>query len=175
MITIIKKVNNLRYAKIRKMDVTNGEGIAVSLFTQGCPHRCKGCWNETTWDFNGGKEWTQELEDKMINELCAVNYIKCLSILGGEPFQQGEDFYELLKKLKHNVNKPIFVWTGYKFEEIMESYPMKKCLIYIDYLIDGEYIDSLKNYKLNLRGSSNQRIIDIKNTFNNNNIETLDI
>lgn len=164
----------MRYASIRDMDVVNGIGIACSLFVQGCLHHCYNCFNQETWDFNKGKEWTQEIENKFI-ELCKRPFIDCVSILGGEPFQQGEDFYELLKKLKHNVNKPIFVWTGYKFEEIMESYPMQKCLIYIDYLIDGKYIDSLKDYKLSLRGSSNQRIIDIKSTFNNNNIETLDI
>ena len=164
----------MRYASIRDMDVVNGIGIACSLFVQGCSHHCKGCFNQETWDFKGGEEWTKEIEDKFIS-LCNRPYIDCVSILGGEPFQQGEDFYELLKKLKYNVNKPIFVWTGYKFEEIMESYPMQKCLIYIDYLIDGKYVDSLKDYKLHLRGSSNQRIIDIKSTFNNNNIETLDI
>ena len=164
----------MRYASIRDMDVVNGVGIACSLFVQGCLHHCYNCFNQETWDFKKGKKWTQEIENKFI-ELCKRPFIDCVSILGGEPFQQGEDFYELLKKLKHNVNKPIFVWTGYKFEEIMESYPMQKCLIYIDYLIDGKYIDSLKDYKLSLRGSSNQRIIDIKSTFNNNNIETLDI
>lgn len=164
----------MRYASIRDMDVVNGIGIACSLFVQGCLHHCYNCFNQETWDFKKGKEWTQETENKFI-ELCNRPFIDCVSILGGEPFQQGEDFYELLKKLKHNVNKPIFVWTGYKFEEIMESYPMQKCLIYIDYLIDGKYIDSLKDYKLILRGSSNQRIIDIKNTLNNKNIEILDI
>lgn len=164
----------MRYASIRNMDIVNGIGIACSLFVQGCSHHCKGCFNQETWDFKGGEEWTKEVEDKFIS-LCNNPYIDCVSILGGEPFQQGEDFYELLKKLKHDVNKPIFVWTGYKFEEIMDSYLMQKCLIYIDYLIDGKYIDSLKDYKLSLRGSSNQRIIDIKRTFNNKNIETLDI
>ena len=164
----------MRYASIRDMDIVNGIGIACSLFVQGCTHHCYNCFNQETWDFKKGKEWTQEIENKFI-ELCRRPFIDCISILGGEPFQQGEDFYELLKKLKHNVNKPIFVWTGYKFEEIMESYPMQKCLIYIDYLIDGKYIDSLKDYKLSLRGSSNQRIIDIKNTLNNKNIEILDI
>ena len=164
----------MRYASIRDMDVVNGIGIACSLFVQGCLHHCYNCFNQETWDFKKGKEWTQEIENKFI-ELCKRPFIDCVSILGGEPFQQGEDFYELLKKLKHDVNKPIFVWTGYKFEEIMESYPMQKCLIYIDYLIDGKYIDSLKDYKLSLRGSSNQRIIDIKNTLKNKNIEILDI
>lgn len=164
----------MRYASIRDIDVVNGIGIACSLFVQGCLHHCYNCFNQETWDFKKGKEWTQKTENEFI-ELCKRPFIDCVSILGGEPFQQGEDFYELLKKLKHDVNKPIFVWTGYKFEEIMESYPMQKCLIYIDYLIDGKYIDSLKDYKLSLRGSSNQRIIDIKNTLNNKNIETLDI
>ena len=164
----------MRYASIRDMDVVNGIGIACSLFVQGCLHHCYNCFNQETWDFKKGKEWTQETENEFI-ELCKRPFIDCVSILGGEPFQQGEYFYELLKKLKNNVHKPIFVWTGYKFEEIMESYPMQKCLIYIDYLIDGKYIDSLKDYKLSLRGSSNQRIIDIKNTLNNKNIEILDI
>ena len=164
----------MRYARNRDMDVVNGIGIACSLFVQGSTKHYYNCFNQEKKKKKKGKEWTQETENKFI-ELCRRPFIDCISILGGEPFQQGEDFYELLKKLKHSVHKPIFVWTGYKFEEIMESYSMQKCLIYIDYLIDGKYIDSLKDYKLSLRGSSNQRIIDIKNTFNNKNIEILDI
>jgi anaerobic ribonucleoside-triphosphate reductase activating protein len=79
----------MRYASIREMDITNGIGIGVSLFVQGCTHHCKGCFNPETWDFNGGKEWTQDIENKFI-ELCKRPHIDCVSILGGEPFDQDE-------------------------------------------------------------------------------------
>ena len=74
-------MSNIRYADLRKMDVTNGEGIAVSLFTQGCPHHCKGCWNETTWDFNGGKEWTPEIKEKFVNDVTSAGILKDKSLL----------------------------------------------------------------------------------------------
>ena len=79
----------MRYAQIREMDITNGQGIACSLFVQGCSHHCKGCFNPETWGFNGGKEWTQDIENKFI-ELCKRPHVDCVSILGGEPFDQDE-------------------------------------------------------------------------------------
>ena len=156
----MKKVSNLRYAKIRKMDVTNGEGIAVSLFTQGCPHHCKGCWNESTWNFNGGKEWTQELEDKIINELCAADYVDCLSILGGEPLCNDtlNDILRICKRFKEKYpNKKLFLWTGYTLEEVKSDNKIR-ILSYVDVLIEGRYVESKRDLRLYLRGSSNQRI-----------------
>lgn len=155
----------MRYASIRDMDVVNGIGIACSLFVQGCSHHCKGCFNQETWDFKGGEEWTKEIEDKFIS-LCNRPYIDCVSILGGEPFDQGEHFYWFLQRLRHEVGKPIFVWSGYTYEQLIIKDVPRDCLRegLVDYLIDGEFIDSLKDYKLHLIGSSNQRIIDVNKT-----------
>lgn len=153
----------MRYNKIRSMDISNGVGIACSLFVQGCSHHCKNCFNPETWDFNAGKEWTKEIEDKFI-ELCKNEHIDCVSILGGEPFDQDEHIYWLLKRLKYEVNKPLYLWTGYKIEYLLVKDVPRDCLKenLIDYLIDGEYVDELRDLNLELRGSSNQRIINIK-------------
>ncbi len=153
----------MRYNKIRSMDISNGVGIACSLFVQGCSHHCKDCFNPETWDFNAGKEWTEEIEDKFI-ELCQNEHVDCVSILGGEPFDQDEHIYWFLKRLKHEVNKPIYLWTGYTIEYLLTRDVPRDCLLenLIDYLIDGEYIDELRDLNLELRGSSNQRIINVK-------------
>ena len=153
----------MRYAQIRSMDISNGVGIACSLFVQGCSHHCKNCFNPETWDFNAGKEWTKEIENKFI-ELCQNEYIDCVSILGGEPFDQDEHIYWFLKRLKHEVNKPLYLWTGYKIEYLLTRDVPRDCLKenLIDYLIDGEYVDELRDLNLELRGSSNQRIINVK-------------
>ena len=156
----------MRYASIRDMDVVNGVGIARSLFVQGCTHHCYNCFNQETWDFNGGKEWTKEIEDEFI-EICKRPYIDCVSILGGEPLDQDLDMLELLRRIKKEVGKPIYLWTGYTWETIFsnEDYVLEMLILSLcDYVIDGEYIDDLKDYRLKLRGSSNQRIIDVKKT-----------
>ena len=156
----------MRYASIRDMDIVNGVGIACSLFVQGCSHHCKNCFNYETWDFNGGKEWTKEIEDEFI-EICKRPYIDCVSILGGEPLDQDLDMLELLRRIKKEVGKPIYLWTGYTWETIFsnEDYVLEMLILSLcDYVIDGEYIDDLKDYRLKLRGSSNQRIIDVKKT-----------
>ena len=153
----------MNYAQIRDMDVVNGEGIAVSLFVQGCSHHCKGCFNSETWDFNGGKKWTKEVEDEFI-ELCKRDYVSCVSLLGGEPLAQGLSIVKLLTRLKREINKPIYVWTGYTIEYLMEQ----KSSIYDVltwcgvYLIDGKFEEDKKDVKLRLRGSSNQRIWDLR-------------
>ncbi len=153
----------MRYNKIRSMDISNGVGIACSLFVQGCSHHCKNCFNPETWDFNAGKEWTKEIEDKFI-ELCKNEHIDCVSILGGEPFDQDEHIYWLLKRLKYEVGKPIYLWTGYTIEYLINRDVPRDCLRenLIDYLIDGEYVEELRDLNLKLRGSSNQRIINVK-------------
>lgn len=152
----------MRYASIRKMDIVNGEGIGVSLFVQGCPFHCKGCFNQETWDFNGGKEFTKELKEKFI-DLCQKDYVNFIGILGGEPLAQGLELYWLLKEIKHKVpNKPIFLWTGYKWEEICSPIAwniIKEC---VDILIDGRYEEDKKDFNLKLRGSSNQKIIKVQ-------------
>lgn len=153
----------MRYASIREMDIVNGVGIGTSIFMQGCSFHCEGCFNSETWDFNGGKELTKEIQEKFI-ELCKRPYINFIGILGGEPLAQGDSFYWFLKELKHEApDKPIFLWTGYKWEQICDHDVawdiVREC---VDVLIDGQFEIDKKDLNLRLRGSSNQRIINVK-------------
>jgi anaerobic ribonucleoside-triphosphate reductase activating protein len=151
----------MRYAQIRDMDIVNGKGIGATIFFQGCSHRCKGCFNSSTWDFNGGKEWTKEVEDEFI-KLCQREYIDHISILGGEPLDQPiDELITLLNRVKTEVGKPIWLWSGYTFIYIENSprHPkFSKVLDYVDYVIDGEFKEELKDLNLLYRGSSNQNI-----------------
>lgn len=122
---------------------------------QGCKFHCKGCFNKETWNFNGGKEWNIDIENKFI-ELCKIEYIDHISILGGEPLQQDGDLILLLKRLKKEINKPVFMWTGYKFNDIPSD--KKEILNYVDRITDGQFIEELKDYKLQFKGSSNQKV-----------------
>lgn len=152
----------MKYAQIRKMDVTNGNGIGVALFTQGCPYHCKNCFNPETWDFNKGTDWTKETENKII-ELLKPEYITRLTILGGEPLIERniEPLTALLKRVKGIYpDKQVWLYTGGDFEALEGLY--EEIFQYIDILIDGRYIDNLRDYKLKWRGSSNQRIIDVQ-------------
>lgn len=163
----------MNYAQIRDMDIVNGEGIAVSLFVQGCTHHCNGCFNQSTWNFEGGNRWTKDIEDEFI-ALCKRDYITCVSILGGEPFDSfpkslemiftdgSVGLHTLLYRLITEVKKPIYVWTGYTLEEINNSVNKWYWLRYIDYLIDGKFEEDKKDVRLRLRGSSNQRIWDLR-------------
>lgn len=146
----------MRYAKIKKMDIANGPGIRVSLFVQGCNFHCKSCFNKETWDFDGGKEWTKEIEDEFI-KLCKMPHIDAISILGGEPLQQDDDLLHLLQRLKKEVKKKISVWTGYTIEDIPEE--KRELLEYIDELTDGQFVNDLYDPKLKFKGSSNQRLL----------------
>lgn len=146
----------MRYASIRSMDITNGDGVRVSIFFQGCRFRCKGCWNESTWDFDKGKEFTKEIEDKFV-KIAKQPHISGISILGGEPFNQPpEEMLLFLQNLKTKVNKPIYLWTGYDFEFIPSKY--LECLKYIDMIVTGKFIEELRDLNLLYRGSSNQAI-----------------
>lgn len=148
----------MRYAQIRDMDIVNGKGIGASIFFQGCSHRCKGCFNSSTWDFNGGKEWTKEIEDEFI-EICQREYIDHVSLLGGECLDQPiDELITLLNRVKTEVGKPIWLWTGYTLDEIKKSKNKESILKFIDYLIDGRFIDDEKDLNLKFRGSINQRI-----------------
>ena len=152
----------MKYAQIREMDVTNGNGIGVALFTQGCPYHCKNCFNPETWDFDKGTDWTKETENKII-ELLKPEYITRLTILGGEPLIERniEPLTALLKRVKGIYpDKQVWLYTGGDFEVLEGLY--EEIFQYIDVLIDGRYIDDLRDYKLKWRGSSNQRIIDVQ-------------
>ena len=152
----------MKYAQIREMDITNGNGIGVALFTQGCPYHCKNCFNPETWDFDKGTDWTKETENKII-ELLKPEYITRLTILGGEPLIERniEPLTALLKRVKGVYpDKQVWLYTGGDFEVLEGLY--EEIFQYIDILIDGRYIDDLRDYKLKWRGSSNQRIIDVQ-------------
>ena len=158
----------MRYNQIRSMDISNGPGVRVSLFFQGCHFHCKNCVNSDTWDFNKGLEFDDKVIDNIL-ELCKPEYISGLSILGGEPLHPVNisGTVAFAKKFKSVYpNKTIWVWTGYKYEDIFN----KEVLSYIDVLVDGQYIDELHDPKLKYKGSSNQRVIDIKATLKENKI-----
>ena len=154
----------MRYAKIRKMDISNGEGVRVSLFVQGCSFHCKNCFNQETWDFNGGKEFTTAEIQKII-ELANKDYIAGLSVLGGEPLHNNnvDEVFHIVATFKEKFpNKDIWLWTGFKFEDAIKDSKRKLILRKIDVLIDGQFEEDKKDLTLKWRGSSNQRVIDCK-------------
>ena len=151
----------MRYNKIRKMDISNGPGVRVSIFMQGCAFHCKNCFNPETWDFKQGKEFTDETVNRVL-ELADKEYIEGLSILGGEPMHPTniEGTTRLAKKFKEKFpDKTIWVWSGFLFDRDLKD---KEVLKYIDVLIDGQYVDEKHDFRLKWRGSSNQRVIDVK-------------
>ena len=160
----------MRYNLIDKCEAINGEGFGVSLYTQGCPYHCPGCFNPETWDFDKGKEWTQKEEDLII-ELLKPEYITRLTVLGGEPFIERniEPLTALLKRVKGIYpDKQVWLYTGGDFEVLEGLY--EEIFQYIDILIDGRYIDHLRDYELKWRGSSNQRIIDVQASLKSGNV-----
>lgn len=151
----------MRFNKIKENDIANGEGINVSLYTQGCPHHCKGCFNKETWDFDGGEIWTKEHNEKIVELLTINNVNRNLSILGGEPLceQNIKEVLALCKCVKEKLPKTIiYVWTGYLYEELVNKYS-ETIFQNIDVLIDGEFEEENKRENLKLRGSTNQRIV----------------
>ncbi len=151
----------MRYNKIRKMDISNGEGIRVSIFMQGCAFHCEGCFNPETWDFDGGKELTDETIDRIL-ELCGSDTIAGLSILGGEPMHAKniEGTTKLAKAFKEKYpNKTLWVWSGFLFDRDLKD---KEVLKYIDVLVDGQFDISKYSPILKWKGSSNQRVIDVQ-------------
>ena len=151
----------MRYNLIRKMDISNGPGVRVSVFMQGCSFHCKNCFNPETWDFEGGKEFTDETIEKVL-ELCSKEHVKGLSILGGEPMHPKniDATTKLAKAFKEKYpNKNLWVWSGFEFDKDLKG---KEALNYIDVLIDGVYKDELHDPTLKWRGSSNQRVIDVQ-------------
>ena len=150
----------MRYNKIRKMDISNGPGVRVSVFLQGCSFHCKNCFNKETWDFTGGLEFNDDVIDKIIN-LCEKKYITGLSILGGEPLHPknilGTIKLSRLFKEKY-PEKDIWIWTGFLFENVCN----KEIFNYIDVLVDGQFDEELYDPRLKWRGSNNQRVIDVK-------------
>ena len=164
----------MNYATIKWCDIANGEGVRVSLFVSGCTHHCKNCFNEVAWDFSYGEVFDEEIQKKILNEL-ESDYIAGLSLLGGEPFEPQNQlalapFVAKVKELY--PTKPIWCYTGCILDEkkgvLKEKHkntPVTKELIsMIDVLVDGPYVEELKDIRLKFRGSSNQRVIDVKKT-----------
>ena len=180
----------MRYAQIRSMDISNGEGVGVSLFVQGCPFHCKNCFNSETWDFSGGKEWTEKTKNKFI-ELIDRPYIKRVSFLGGECLaeQNLDEVLNLTQQIRISYpEKTIWLYTGFEwnslmskicqptfpdkdFERIIEIHKKRKEIISnVDVLVDGEYIDEQRDLSLKFRGSKNQRVIDVKQSLAQNKV-----
>lgn len=150
----------MRYNKIKKNDVANGHGINVSVYFQGCPHHCYNCFNGETWDFEGGKEYTEDVKQEIIDSLNINGVDRDLSILGGEPLcpENVDGVIDLCKTVKELYpEKKIWLWTGYLIENFNKK--QFEVLQYLTTIIDGPFIDSKKNLKLTLRGSENQRVL----------------
>ena len=168
----------MNYAAIKPFDVANGPGVRVSLFVSGCTHRCKNCFNQEAWDFNYGDPFTEKEEQRILDAL-KPDYIKGFSLLGGEPFEKSNQIVlsEFLPKIKEAYpEKTIWCYTGYDFEKdlltgrICDKEITNRMLSCIDILVDGKFVEELKNLKLRLKGSENQRIIDVKKSLSENKI-----
>lgn len=167
----------MNYGEIKTNDIANGEGVRTSLFVSGCRHRCKNCFNEPTWDFSYGEPFTEETMAKIF-ESCEPEWINGLSILGGEPFEP-ENQKVLLPFLimfkERFPQKTVWCYTGFTLEEIMGKRANSRAftdisgemLSLIDILVDGPFIEEKKDISLAFKGSTNQRIIDVKKTFEN--------
>lgn len=161
----------MNYAKIKKFDIANGPGVRASLYVSGCTHGCKGCFNEAAWGFNYGNPWTKEVENDLIEHLKKPE-IKGLNILGGEPLQQDIALVMLLKKVRKEVNKPIWLWTGYTLKYLLQhekefTTATIDTLYQCDVIVDGRFNEDLKDIALKYRGSSNQKVYNIKESMRN--------
>ena len=160
----------MNYATIKKTDVANGPGVRVSLFVSGCTHHCKGCFNSEAWDFHYGQAYTEETEQEILQAL-APDYIRGLSLLGGEPMEPENRgaVLSLVKKVRERYpQKTIWCYTGYLFDRELCKKSRARCevtdemLALLDVLVDGRFVEEKKNIMLLFRGSSNQRLIDVK-------------
>ena len=159
----------MKYAGINKNDFAAAPGVSVTFFTQGCPHRCKGCHNPETWDFDGGKEFTPQVLDEIVEALTANGIVRSFCLMGGEPLC--EENLELAALVLSHIREKVpgtkvYIWTGFIYENLLkkQSPELQKILGMADVLVDGPYIEELRDITLPLRGSSNQRIINLTNT-----------
>ena len=162
----------MRYNKIRKMDISDGPGVRVSIFMQGCTFNGKNCFNPETHDFKGGKEFNDETIKRVL-ELCENENVEGLSILGGEPMNSAniEGTTKLAKAFKEKFpNKNLWAWSGYLFDKDLKYKEITK---YLDVLVDGQYVDELHNPTLKWKGSENQRVIDVKKSLKENRVITI--
>lgn len=168
----------MNFGEIKKCDIANGEGVRVSLFVSGCTHHCKGCFNAQTWDFNFGEPFTEEVENSLLEDL-APNYVVGLTLLGGEPMEPENQraLVPFLRKVKEKLpKKTIWCYTGYTLDTDLVKGGRAFCevteemLSMMDVLVDGEFVEALKDIRLVFKGSSNQRIINLKETLKKNEI-----
>ena len=173
----------MNYATVKTTDVANGPGVRVSLYVSGCTHHCKGCFNSETWDFNFGAPYTQAVQDEILNAL-EPSYIRGLTVLGGEPFEvpNRKAVSELIKEVRTRFpQKDIWCYTGYNFEKDIQRWikegddTVREMIDNLDVLVDGEFVEELKNLRLAFRGSENQRLIDVKRTMSEGRIVVLDL
>lgn len=173
----------MNYADIKRVDVANGIGVRVSLFVSGCNHHCKECFNPETWDFNYGKKFDENTETEIL-EYLKGSHITGLTLLGGEPLEYKNQIglLPLLRKVKQMYpEKTIWCYTGFTFEtdvldKMCEKWEeTKEILSYLDVLVDGKFMIDLKDVNLKFRGSSNQRIIDVKKSLKENKTILLEI
>lgn len=153
----------MHYAQMRKYDVANGIGIRSTLFVSGCTHQCPGCFNTDYREFDYGTPWTKEAEDTFLSYIKDEN-VHGVTILGGEPMQQtkDDDLLNLLRRIKQETNETIWIYSGYTYEEILKEPKRRQILELCDVLVDGRFVETLKDLKLRFRGSSNQNIIDVQ-------------
>jgi anaerobic ribonucleoside-triphosphate reductase activating protein len=169
----------MHYGNIKFNDIANGEGIRVSLFVSGCTNHCKECFNPETWNFEYGKQFTQETEQQILDYL-KNDFVNGLTLLGGEPFEprNQKELLPLVKKVRELYpNKTIWAYSGFKFEdELLKNGAYPNCeytrplLELIDILVDGRFDRDLRDIRLKFRGSSNQRIIQVKQSLRENKI-----
>jgi anaerobic ribonucleoside-triphosphate reductase activating protein len=164
----------MNYATIKWTDIANGEGVRISLFVSGCTHHCKNCFNEVAWDFTYGNPFDETVEQRILNELSS-DYIAGISLLGGEPLEplNQKALLPFLRKVKAQYpQKTIWCYTGYVFDEVTgelreankNTEYTKELISLCDVLVDGAYIEELKDIRLKFRGSANQRVIDVRKT-----------
>lgn len=180
----------MNYAQIRSMDISNGEGIGVSLFVQGCDFHCKNCFNSETWEFSKGQEWNDKTKNQFL-KLIETPFIQRVSILGGEPLhpKNVQNVLKIVDEIRVSYPaKNIWLYTGYTWEEIWIKNNIKtddkikdmrekaiknlrrQVVRMCDVLIDGRYVDELRDISLHWRGSSNQRVINVQETLKQNQI-----
>lgn len=172
------------YGNIKNCDVADGLGVRISLFVSGCRNCCKGCFNQMTWDFKYGEEYTLKTEEQII-KLLAPSYIDGFTLLGGEPFEEENqvELVKLLRKIKQTYkDKNIWCYTGYILDKDLlpengrkHTIYTEEMLSYIDVLVDGPFIEEKKNLMLKFRGSENQRLINLKETLKQNKIVLLEL
>ena len=166
----------MRFSKIKDNDIANGLGVTISLWTQGCPHHCKGCFNGETWDFNAGEEFEDSDLKYILENINKNNVHRDLSILGGEPLcpENVDGVIEVCKIFKEKFpEKKIYLWTGYVVEGFNQK--QREVLNYIDVLVDGPFVQDKRNLSLMMRGSSNQRVIDVKKSIDENKIVLFEV